>query len=282
MNEEMMKEMAEKGGGGGADAMKEMAAAMAYAEAMKIVYYVVGLALIWAAGTFFYQFWDRRSADSAIKDDNQVGLKIALFSFLIFCVGLAAIGLEGILGYLLAGAKNTPAIKQGLGNLLSGGALFGATFLLLVPRTNTKDYPQTERYAVGFVAIVGGLWAFASFAGLLDALFLGANWKAVSSAQFAALIVAGALTFVALMRLGQMSGWTAPARMPSAPPGFPPAGGGGGGYQQPGYPQQQGYPQQGGYQQPGYPPQGGYPPAGGGYPPQGGGGLPPPGGYQPR
>jgi len=222
MNEEMMKEMAEEAGrrGGGGD----MAAAMAAQAAQQVTLGILAAVVLWAAAVYFYLFWDRRRDDSKNKDDGQVGLKVIIYSFLLFTLVLGAQGLNDVLQFLLAGAKNTPQIKTGLANLLAGGALFAAAWFMLLPRTNAKDYPQTERYAIGAVALGAGLTTFAAFNGLLTSLFTGANWKLTSSGHFAHLIVWGALAFLALFRLGQMSNWTAPARMSSMPPGFPPAG----------------------------------------------------------
>jgi hypothetical protein len=288
MEEEMMREMAkqaaERGGGGGGG--------MADKIASEVTSGVFGMAfslgvLAFAAAAYFYLVWDRSRTDSTSKGDNQLGLKVVIYSLLMVALGLAVSGLTDVLVFLLSGAKNKLQIKEGLGHLLSGGALFVAVFLLLLPRSNTKEFPKTERFAVGYVALVAGIAAFLAFDGLLSGLFSSAPWKTHNAGNFGTLIVSGALAFFALFRFGQMSSWTTPTRMPSVPPGFPGAGGGGGGYpQQQGFPQQPGYPPQGGGYPPaggGYPPQGGgYPPAGGGYPPQGGGGLPPPGGYQPR
>jgi hypothetical protein len=289
MEEEMMREMAKKaaeqGGGGGGMADKIAS------EVTNTIFgmgFTVGV-IAFAAAAYFYLVWDKSRADSPSKGDGQLGLKVVVYSLLLVALGLAVSGLTDVLVFLLSGAKNKLQIKEGLGHLLSGGALFTAVFLLLLPRTNTKEFPKTERFALGYIALLAGIGAFMAFDGLLSGLFSSAPWKTQNAANFGGLIVSGALAFLAVFRFGQVSGWTTPTRMSSMPPGFPPAGGGGGYPPQQGFPQQGGgYPPQGGGYPPqggGYPPQGGggYPPAGGGYPPQGGGGgLPPPGGYQPR
>jgi hypothetical protein len=240
---------------------------------------------------YFYIFWDRRNQESANKGDGQIGLKLVLYALALFGLGMAAGAVADILGWAMAGAKSavgmktSAPIKSGMAGLVAGGGGLAAIMFLFLPRTNTKEYPQVERFALGIVALVAGLGALAGLNAFLQGLFnvhpaMGTSW-APKAYAVAGLMVHGALAFVALMRFGTMSGWTAPVK-PVVPmlqqPGFPP---------QQGYPQQpamqQGYPQQPPMQQ-GYPQQGGgYPPQGGGYPPQGGGGLPPPGGgYPPR
>jgi hypothetical protein len=247
--------------------------------------FTVGAAALLAGGYFFI-FWDRRSDDSPSKEDGQVGLKLAIYMFLIVCVGIAASGVDGLLGYLLSGAKATMLLKLSLGSIIAGAGLFVGIFFLFLPRTNTKDFTKAERYAVGLVAVLAGLVTIISFQSVLQALFGGAKWKQVTAFFLAHTVTYGALTFLSLMRLGSLSGWTAPVKMPAMPAGF--AQPGQPGQPAPGQPQaapQQGYPpQQSQPQAPqqGYPPQGGQvPPAGGGYPPQGGGNLPPPGGGYP-
>jgi hypothetical protein len=251
-------------------------------------YIVVAFAVLIAG--YFFLFWERRKDDSPLKGDDQIGLKLGLFTLLIVALSYAAGGLHSVLWYLLSGTKapmGSGLIKAGIASLLAGGIGFAAISFLFLPRTNAKEFDRVERYAVGGVAIASGMMAFGALDGLLGGLFNSADWKAHTSEQFASLVVFGALFFLTLMRFGQLSGWTAPQRpvMPMQQPpggGYPPQGGGGyppqggGGYQ----PQGGGYPPQGGG---GYPPQGGgggYPPqgGGGGFPPQGGGGYPPQGG----
>lgn len=237
-------------------------------------------ALVFVALAYFFIIWDKRREDSAFKDDNQIGLKLALFFFGIVAIGIAARGLGTLLGYLLAGAKPTSNLKLGLALLVSGGGFFSLIMFLLLPRTNNREHDRVARFAFGYVALIAGLGTILLTTTFLAGVFGGKDWKLENAAIFGHLLVTGGLAAMALKFYGDMSGWVAPVRaMPMQ--GFPP---------QQGYPQQPqaGYPQQpqAGYpQQPqaGYPqqPQPGYPqqPQGGGYPPQGGGGgLPPPGG----
>jgi hypothetical protein len=238
---------------------------------------------------YFFIFWDRRKEDSANKDDGQVGIKHTLMALMLVGLGIVAGGVDTVVGSLLSGNGDVikAGIKGGLANLIAGAVAFGGILFLFLPRTNSKDYPQAERFAAGAVAAVAGVAAIFALQGFLSGLFGGTPW-AMNAGNLSSLLVYGALGVIALSRFGGMSGWAAPTRAPAGfPPqggGYPPQGQGGGGYppQGGGYPPQGqggGYPPQGG----GYPPQGqggGYPPQGGGYPPQGGGGLPPPqGGY---
>ena len=239
---------------------------------------------------YFYIFWDKRKDDSACKEDGQVGLKLVLYTLMIVSLAIATGGVDGILSWLLAGAKGgSGPIKLGLANLAAGGGGVVVVLLVLLPRTNAKDYPQAERFAAGAVAIVASIATVVSLNAMLTALLGGAGWRTGGAQAAGSLVVAGGLAFLSVSRFGSMSGWTAPAKPAPMMPqgGFPPQGGGyspqggmpqgqpGGGYQ----PQGGGYPPQGG-QMPG----GGYPPSGGGQMPPGGGGYPPQGGggYQPR
>ncbi|HTE50713.1 MAG TPA: hypothetical protein VK698_07580 [Kofleriaceae bacterium] len=222
------------------------------------------------AFAYFFLVWDARRADSPNKDDGQIGIKLVLYFFIIVGVGIAAGGLATLLNYLLSGAKTgTPALKQGLADLVSGVVPIFVAAVVLLPRTNFKQYTRAGRLAYGFLAASGGFMAWQSLHGLVGQLIQSAPW-ASTSGQLANLVVFGGIGFFALFRLGSLSSWSAPVRpAPMAPT------------------HSQGYPQGGGYPPQGYPPQG-YPQGGGyggggGYgPQQGGGGYPPGGGYQPR
>jgi hypothetical protein len=239
---------------------------------------------------YFYIFWDQRNADSEQAEDGQVGIKLLLYAFMIVSLGFAVEGLMRVLDILLAGAKDTKGLRLALGFLFGGGGLLVAFYLLFLPRTNFRDYPKVERFAIGIVTLMAGIGFIAAVNGLLSGLIGGKEWKTANAQTFAATIVYGALSFLAIMRFGALSGWVAPVRTPSMPAGF--AGQPGmpqQGFPPQGQPQQQGYPQQGQPQQQGYPPQQqGYPPQQQGQPQQpaqpqqgynpGGAGLPPPGG----
>ncbi len=229
---------------------------------------------------YLFTLIDRRE-DRPSKDDKQVGSKLVVWNLTLAGAVLALFGVFLLLKFILGGFKGGgSAVKDALVPLLSGGVTAAAFALGILPRTNNSTQPQVERFAMGTLAFGAGLVLIASFYMLVDAAVHGFNWPSVSQA-LAALVVSGGAAGIAMMRHGQLAGWTAAPR-PAAPMA-PPAGGGyPGGYPQQGggYPPQGGggYPPQGGG---GYPPQGGggYPPQGGGYPPQGGGGYPPQGGY---
>jgi len=242
----------------------------------------LGFAIIPSFVFLGYLFFllDRRD-ERPSKDDKQMGSKLVVWAFILAGISLVLGGANTLVSFILGGFKGGfGAIKGSLATIVSGGVVAAAFALMFLPRTNNNTQPQTERFAMGVLALGTGLAAVMAFSGLIRALFFGEGWRAMSSA-LAMLAVYGAAAGFALLRHGSLSGWTAaPPRpqMPQAPPGGYAQGGGyppqGGGYP----PQGGGYPPQGG----GYPPQGGggYPPqGGGGYPPQGGGGYPPQGGY---
>lgn len=235
---------------------------------------VVGLLVL----TYFFAVWDQRKPDSDTKDDGQIGVKVAINTMILYGIGIAAGGSFLLLWYLLSGAKagGTSQIKMAISLLLSGGLIIAVFLFLFAPRTNSKDYPKVTRLVAGLLAIISGIVGAGGLTGFIVMLINGGGmpWE-LKSMPLSLALVFGGLGIGALVKLGGLSGWTAPVR-PVAPQ--PSAGYGQPGMAQPGMQQpmqQQGYPPQGG----GYPPQGGgYPPQGGGYPPQGGGGYPPQGG----
>jgi hypothetical protein len=219
------------------------------------------------AFSYFFLVWDARRADSPNKDDGQIGLKLALYFFIIIGISFASTGLATVLHYALSGAKTgTPMLKRGLAGLIAGVVPIFVVAVVLLPRTNYRQYTKAARMAYGFLAAFGVSIALQSLNTLVDQLIQSADWPSISGG-LASLIVFAGLGFFALFRLGALSGWSAPVRpQPMAPS------------------HSQGYPQGGGYPPQGYPPQG-YPQGygGGGYgPQQGGGGYPPGGGYQQR
>jgi hypothetical protein len=252
----------EGGGGSMADFMMTMALskaslAVAFAGPSFVLFAYIAIVL------------DRRRDNSPSKDDTQVGVKLAIFGLALTGLGLATMGVTGLLSYILGGFKGgAQPIKSALPPILVGGGVVVALITAFLPRTNNATARQPERMMLGLVTIVFGSLAIVMAYMFLDGLFNSKAWM-ITSMSLAGLLVDGAVAFLALNRLGGSSGWSAPVKpmMPMNPPGYPQQGGG--------YPPQQGggYPPQGG----GYPPQGGgYPPPGGGYPPQqGGGGYPP-------
>ncbi|HWM86513.1 MAG TPA: hypothetical protein VNO33_11760 [Kofleriaceae bacterium] len=226
------------------------------------------------AFAYFFLIWDARRADSPNKDDGQIGLKLALYFFIIIGISFAASGLAMVLHYALSGAKTgTPALKQGLAGLIAGVLPIFAVAVVFLPRTNYRQYTKAARMAYGFLAAFGVSISLQSLNQLVSQLILSNPWPVISGALASLLVFAG-IGFFSLFRLGSLSGWSAPVRpMPIAPShsqGYPPQGGG---YPPQGYPPQ-GYPQGYGGGQGG----GGY----GGPPQGGGGGYPPGGGYQQR
>jgi hypothetical protein len=236
----------------------------------------------WLVLSYFFMVWESRREGSASKDDGQMGIKLVGLFLLLVGLAIATGGVTSLLHFLLSGAKTgKEALKGSIATVIAGAAAIFAVIVLILPRTNAKQYPKATRYAAGYLAAVSGTVALVSFQGLLSGLIMGAPWV-MNAGNAASLVVYGGIAAVALAKLGALSGWTAPAPRPVYPPqqggGMPPGGmPPGGGYPPQGYGGQGGgYPGYG--QGGGYPPQGGgYPPQGGGYPPQGGGG-----GYQPR
>ncbi len=263
------------------------------AEIMSVASSGIGasLALTFFVGAYFFAVWDSRREDAG--DDSQIGIKVVLFTLMIGALGIAMGGANTLLHYLLSGAKTgTPAIKAGLAGLVAGGIVLAALVLTMLPRTNSSEHTKILRLALGFIAAIAGSAAIIFFADFVRSMIMGGGTWAGKSGGLASFITFGAVGFLALNKLGALSGWVAAAKPAAPQAGYPPQQSGGmpqggyppqGGMPQQGYPpqqsgqvpQQQQYPPQ---QQGGVPQQGGYPPqGGGGYPPQGGGG-----GYPPR
>jgi hypothetical protein len=208
---------------------------------------VMFVALLFAFVSYVFLTLDRRREGSPSRDDNQVGLKVLLFSALAVATLLAAEGARELLAFILGGFKGGwKAMRGPLAATLAGGGVAGAIYFLLLPRTNHTEKPQAERLAVGMVGVwLGGL-ALGALATFLEAVLSGSAWKTISEA-LATIGVAGGVGVLMILRLGALSGWRAMPRVPPMPMSPPMTG------QPPG----------------GYPP-GSMPPLGGGYPPQGG------------
>ena len=101
------------------------------------------------AGGYLFLFWDRHSDGSANKEDDQVGLKLALYTFLLICLGLAAAGIDGLLGYLLAGAKDTRTLKSSLGAIIGGALVEGRSFSGIEPNRYRVETAQSLLGEVG-------------------------------------------------------------------------------------------------------------------------------------
>ena len=251
----------------------------------KEVFSVLGTiaAIIFVGAGYFFLSLDRHRANSASKDDTQIGLKLVLYGLVLAGISLAAGGVTMLLAFIFGGFKGgSLPIRQALPTIIVGALVVLVIVKALLPRTNAATQKQPERYLLGALGIQYGVFAIIAVNGLLSGLFLEAPW-AYTSSSLASVAVSGAIAFLAITRFGALAGWTTP---PPAAPMYPPQGGG--------YPPQGGYPPPGGGYPPpqggGYPPQGGSgygPPqgGGGGYPPQGGGYGPPQGGsggYPPR
>ena len=234
-------------------------------------------AVLFVGASYFILTLDRARANSPSKDDTQAGIKLVLYGLVLAGIVTAVTGLDGLVGYMLAGFKGgSGPVKMALPSIIVGALAVLVVAKALLPRTNADTQRQPERYLLAALGIQFGVLTLADFNGLLTGLFNDMPW-AFNAGNLAGIAIFGAVAFLAIKRLGSISGWITPAPAPPPPQqqqGYPPQGGG--------YPPQGGgYPPQGG----GYPPQGGgYPPQGGGYPPQGGGGYPPQGGggYPPR
>ena len=252
----------------------------------------VSLALSFFVGAYFFAVWDARREGAEV--DGQIGLKLVLYTLIIGALGVAVGGADTLLHYMVSGAKTgTPAIKAGVAGLAAGGLVLAGLVMMMLPRTNNGDHPKILRMTLGYVAAISGSAAIIFFSLFVTSMIMGGGSWAGKSGMLAHFITYGAVGYLALNKLGGLSGWTAPSRpapMAQGGGGYPPQGGmpQGGGYPpQGGMPQGGGYPPQGGMPQGGgYPPQGGVPqgggyppqggmPQGGGYPPQGGGGYPP-------
>jgi hypothetical protein len=217
---------------------------------------------VWLVASYLLLLWHGRLEGSASRDDGQVGLKVVVFFLLLVGLGIAANGVAGLLHYLLSGAKaGKDTLKASIAGVIAGAAPVFAVLVLLLPRTNSAQYPKAARFCAGFIAASAGFSALLAFNALLHGLIAGSEWI-LTSLSFANLLVFGGLTIVAIARLGALSGWVSVMR--------PTQSGGAAGASPAAYPPQQGYGPPGAYGQ-----GGGYNPQGGGYPPQGGGGYPP-------
>ena len=206
---------------------------------------------------YFFLTWDAQRADSPNRGDGQIGLKVALYAFLLVAVAIGSFGLSRLLHYVLSGADTgTDRLKSGMAALLTGGLALLMVSKGLLPRTNDAQFPKAARLAYGTLAALAGVSAIGAVFALLYDCLVWQSWVDVAGALSDTLVLA-LVTTISLLRFGRMSGWVSPQPPSGAYPSYPPGYGG----TPPGsYP-----PPQGGYP-PGYPPAG-YPPPGGGYSP---------------
>ncbi len=221
------------------------------------------VAITFVVVSYFMLTWDRTRANSPSKDDTQGGIKLVLYGLMLVSLMMAVGGVDGLVAVVFSGFKGGASqIKGVVPPIVVGGVgllVFGKVFM---SRTNDATAHQPQRFFLGSVAVLYGAVMLIAFSELFNGLIMEVPWEH-NSGTFAAAVVSGAVSILALMKFGAVSGWTAPVRPVAPPPMQNPQ-------------QSQGYPPQGG----GYPPQGGgYPPQGGGYPPQGGGYPPQQGGW---
>jgi hypothetical protein len=191
------------------------------AQAMSLIPQLIQLAQLASPGVllvvvgYLYIAIDRNRANSTTKDDTQVGIKLVLFALTMVGIGLAAGGLQSILGYALGGFKGGGGpLKLYLPPVIVGAVVVLVMLLALLPRTNAATQKQPERFFLGILALVYGGASILSLNTLLQAVFTSAGWPAMAGA-IASLVVNAAIGFMALIRFGAVSGWKAPvAAMP--------------------------------------------------------------------
>src|SRR5262245_7286064 len=108
-------------------------------QVMSLLPQLLQLANLASAGVLFvvaaYLFVsiDRRRASSTTKDDNQIGIKLVLFALTMVGIGLAAGGVQSVLGYALSGFKGGGApLKQFLPPVIVGAVVILIMLLALM------------------------------------------------------------------------------------------------------------------------------------------------------
>ena len=143
-------------------------------------------------------------------NDPQASLKLVLYFFLLMGLGFACDGVVKLLHYLLSGTKTGSAgIKQAIAGLVSGGLVVFVMKYLYLPRSNELAQPRLLRFLTGFVLAIAGIGAVTGLYTFLASLVQNNAW-ATTSGMMATTIVYGGLTYLALQRFGQMSGWREP------------------------------------------------------------------------
>src|SRR5438552_2914294 len=114
-------------------------------------------AIFFVGASYFLLTLDRSRATSPAKDDTQAGLKIVLYGLILAGIVTAAVGLDGLLSYMLAGFKGgSGPIKQALPSIIVGALVVLIVAKALLPRTNAATAHQPERYLAGLLGIEFG------------------------------------------------------------------------------------------------------------------------------
>jgi len=234
---------------------------------------------------YFLLVFDSRRKDSDSAGDTQIGLKTVAAALIIVATFMFAMGFQQFLHVMLTFDEFWERLKGSLPSVLVGGLGVIGIALVLLPKTNSAEFPKAKRLAAGIIALVAGVAMLPALAQLIGALLDWPSWDVVASA-FSSAVVALVIFAMAFMVLGKLSGMKMPEVKSSAPPAAQPMQAQPMQAQQP-YPgqpmqgqvpgqapvaQQQPYPGQQQMQQPQAQPQAqvpGQPPPGQGWPPQG-------------
>ncbi len=139
------------------------------------LFLVLGFALL------FYIFLVLHARRQPVEQaDDQIGFKVVVAAFLMYGLALALMGLSSILHFVLSLFDNSMDIKEGLPQLVIGGAVAGGVYLFLVKLTNVENHPKISRMVLGSVGLVCGLTAIGGLTDFLTQLFMGASWSIIT------------------------------------------------------------------------------------------------------
>src|SRR4051812_12351709 len=97
----------------------------------------VFLAVFFVGFGYFVLTLDRARPNSASKDDTQAGIKLVFYGLILAGIAMAALGLIGLLSYMLGGFKGGAGqIKGALPPIVVGALTVLIVAKALLPRTN--------------------------------------------------------------------------------------------------------------------------------------------------
>ncbi len=149
---------------------------------MMFVYLLIPLAPI------IYIFIKWRSYRDAGPVDPRLGLKVILYYFKTLGYHALLVGFVLLISQSMDGRFGRQA-KISLAFLISGGIVYGIHRYLIANKTNTTDFPQTERIYIGFNLLITGIAGMASLITLAITLFEGSGSRIAMPASFSLVYV---------------------------------------------------------------------------------------------
>lgn len=195
---------------------------------MNLIPTLPGIELAWSAlplsvAVYVLLLIDARRKDSPSAKDDQLGIKTVAAALILVSTLLVATGLRDFLHVMLTFDDFGDRIKASLPTLVVGGLGVVGTALVLLPKTNAREFPKAKRLTAGIVALGSGIAMLPAVAGLITVVLDWPNWNGVAGSLALTLDVL-VIFGVSFVVLGKLSGIERAPSQPSAPAGQAMAG----------------------------------------------------------